>query len=167
MGQSSPSAQGPEVLLEQFALPCAREERISLVKLLFATRQNLCTNSKGALSLHLHITEVRSEQQAGEGIHQCEIRSISDAKSDEFAQLPGIALREPVLQNRGIDNASYQTDSTTDTIDLLHACTDCSYSNRLPTSFRPTFSSPRTRKTFRRDRDDGQKSRFFTRCKAE
>ncbi|QDT34613.1 hypothetical protein Mal48_38760 [Thalassoglobus polymorphus] len=36
-------------LLEQFALPCAREERISLVKVLFATRQILQTNSKNAL----------------------------------------------------------------------------------------------------------------------
>ncbi|QDT33557.1 hypothetical protein [Thalassoglobus polymorphus] len=36
-------------LLEQFALPLAREERISLVKMLFATRQNLQTNSKDAL----------------------------------------------------------------------------------------------------------------------
>ncbi len=35
--------------LEQFALPCAREERISLVKMLFATRQILQTNSKDAL----------------------------------------------------------------------------------------------------------------------
>ncbi|WP_417848316.1 hypothetical protein [Thalassoglobus sp.] len=35
--------------LEQFALPFAREERIFLVKMLFATRQNLQTNSKDAL----------------------------------------------------------------------------------------------------------------------
>ncbi len=35
--------------VEQFALPCAREGRISLVKILFATRQNLQTNSKDAL----------------------------------------------------------------------------------------------------------------------
>ncbi|QDT31815.1 serine/threonine-protein kinase [Thalassoglobus polymorphus] len=32
--------------LEQFALPCAREERVSPVKRLFATRQNANTNSK-------------------------------------------------------------------------------------------------------------------------
>ncbi len=36
--------------IEQFALPCAREGRISLVKILFATRQNLQTNSKDALA---------------------------------------------------------------------------------------------------------------------
>ncbi len=36
-------------LLEQFALPLAREERISLAKMLFATRQILPTNSKDAL----------------------------------------------------------------------------------------------------------------------
>ncbi len=35
--------------LEQFALPFVREVRISLVKMLFATRQNLQTNSKDAL----------------------------------------------------------------------------------------------------------------------
>ncbi|QDT34880.1 hypothetical protein Mal48_41530 [Thalassoglobus polymorphus] len=35
--------------LEQFALPCAREERISLVKILFTTRQVLQTNSKDFL----------------------------------------------------------------------------------------------------------------------
>ncbi len=39
--------------LEQFPLPCAREERISLVKILFATRQNLQTNSKDALGFAL------------------------------------------------------------------------------------------------------------------
>ncbi len=39
-----------EECLEQFALLCAREERISLVKMLFATRQNLQTSSKDALS---------------------------------------------------------------------------------------------------------------------
>ncbi len=36
-------------LLEQFALPFAREERISPGKMLFTTRQNLQTNSKDAL----------------------------------------------------------------------------------------------------------------------
>ncbi len=35
--------------LEQFALPFAREERISL-KMLFATRQNLQTNLKDVLA---------------------------------------------------------------------------------------------------------------------
>ncbi|QDT33106.1 hypothetical protein [Thalassoglobus polymorphus] len=35
--------------LEQFAPPCVREERISLVKILFATRQILQTDSKDAL----------------------------------------------------------------------------------------------------------------------
>ncbi|QDT35397.1 tetratricopeptide repeat protein [Thalassoglobus polymorphus] len=35
--------------LEQFARPCAREERISLGKMLFATRKILQTNSKDAL----------------------------------------------------------------------------------------------------------------------
>ncbi len=35
--------------LEQFALPFAREERISLAKMLFSTRQNLQTTSKDAL----------------------------------------------------------------------------------------------------------------------
>ncbi|QDT33614.1 hypothetical protein Mal48_28680 [Thalassoglobus polymorphus] len=39
-----------ETALEQFALPCAREERISLVKIQFATRQDLQTNSKDALA---------------------------------------------------------------------------------------------------------------------
>ncbi|QDT32830.1 hypothetical protein Mal48_20770 [Thalassoglobus polymorphus] len=34
---------------EPFALPCAREERIALVKMLFATRQSLQTYSKDAL----------------------------------------------------------------------------------------------------------------------
>ncbi|QDT34574.1 hypothetical protein Mal48_38360 [Thalassoglobus polymorphus] len=34
--------------LEQFAPPCAREERISLVNMLFATRQSLQSNSKDA-----------------------------------------------------------------------------------------------------------------------
>ncbi len=45
------------IFLEQFALPCAREERISLVKTLFATRQFMQTNSKDALErrvLHGH-----------------------------------------------------------------------------------------------------------------
>ncbi len=37
--------------LEQFALPFAREDRISPVKMLFATRQNLQTSSKVALLL--------------------------------------------------------------------------------------------------------------------
>ncbi|QDT33399.1 hypothetical protein Mal48_26520 [Thalassoglobus polymorphus] len=35
--------------LEQFALPRAREERISLLKMLFTTRQILQSNSKDAL----------------------------------------------------------------------------------------------------------------------
>ncbi len=35
--------------LEQFALPFVREQRISLVKMLFVTRQNLQTSSKVAL----------------------------------------------------------------------------------------------------------------------
>ncbi len=39
---------------EQFVLPCAREEHISPVKMLFATRQNLQTNSKDALLLQSH-----------------------------------------------------------------------------------------------------------------
>ncbi len=41
--------QRDERVLEQFALPCACEERVPLVKMLFATRQNLQTNSKDAL----------------------------------------------------------------------------------------------------------------------
>ncbi len=51
-----------QALLEQFALPCARDERISLVKILFATRQNLQTNSKDALELSelVRIPEVDS-----------------------------------------------------------------------------------------------------------
>ncbi len=32
------------------ALPCAREERVSSIKLLFATKQNLCTNSRETLA---------------------------------------------------------------------------------------------------------------------
>ncbi len=35
--------------LEQLALPCIREERVSSIKLLSATRQNIYTNSKEAL----------------------------------------------------------------------------------------------------------------------
>ncbi|QDT33628.1 hypothetical protein Mal48_28820 [Thalassoglobus polymorphus] len=37
-------------LLEQFALPCAREERVSLEKMLFTTRQILQTHSKDVLA---------------------------------------------------------------------------------------------------------------------
>ncbi len=45
----SPGDEFKHAALEQFALPFAREERIFLVKMLFATRQNLQTNSKDAL----------------------------------------------------------------------------------------------------------------------
>ncbi len=51
--KNSPPIQETGKCLEQFALPFAREERISLVKMLFATRQNLQTNSKDALELIL------------------------------------------------------------------------------------------------------------------
>ncbi|QDT31438.1 hypothetical protein Mal48_06710 [Thalassoglobus polymorphus] len=34
--------------LEQYAVPCDRESRVSSIKLLFATSQNLNTNSKDA-----------------------------------------------------------------------------------------------------------------------
>ncbi|QDT33450.1 hypothetical protein Mal48_27030 [Thalassoglobus polymorphus] len=43
--------------LEQFALLCAREERISLVKMLFATSQMLQTNSKDALAESKHLRD--------------------------------------------------------------------------------------------------------------
>ncbi len=46
-----------ENALEQFALPCTREKRISLVKMLFATRQNLQTNPKDALDPLSHVQQ--------------------------------------------------------------------------------------------------------------
>ncbi|WP_417847783.1 serine hydrolase domain-containing protein [Thalassoglobus sp.] len=109
--------------LEQFALPFACEERISLAKMLFATRQNLQTNSRDALVsiIFLVVASVAWGQQPVGNEHRSgELELRRHFGEQQFSppggfilrqgqQLPELVWEHPLLVSKVLDDATIPT----------------------------------------------------------